>query len=173
MNKSKIIVFSGLIIAVFALLYHLENPSPKVKCEVREFTKKYEGKKGFAIVKMPDFLMGEMLPDSGAFNIKKDNFKSFRVMIFHQSETQDYNSKDTELALQVFLDSLQFRQVIEQKADTARMMRVYEKDKQGPWKENVTLYSSDSTLFMFNYISNLNRDRLVAFSSQLGYQDFL
>jgi len=173
MNKSKIILFSGLIIAVFALLYHLESPGSRVECEVREFTQQYEGKQGFAIVKMPDFLMGEVLPDSGAYDIRKDDFKSFRVMIFHQNETQAYTCKDTEQALQVFLDSLQFRQVIEQKADTARMMRVYEKEKSGPWKENVTLYSSDSTLFMFNYISNLNKDRLVAFSSQLGYQDFL
>jgi len=172
MNKNKIILFSVLIIALFALLYHLENPGPGVECEVREFTRKYEGKQGFAIVKMPDFLMGEVLPDSSAFDIRKENFKSFRVMIFHQGENQQYNCKQTEEALQVFLDSLQFRQVIEQQADTARMMRVYEKEKAGPWKENVTLYTSDSTLFMFNYISNLNRDKLVAFSNQLGYQDF-
>jgi hypothetical protein len=172
MNRNKIILFSGLIIAIFALLYHLENPGPGVDCEVREFTRQYEGKQGFAIVKMPDFLMGEVLPDSSAFHIGKENFKSFRVMIFHQNENQQYNCKETEKALQGFLDSLQFRQVIEQQSDTARMMRVYEKEKAGPWKENVTLYTSDSTLFMFNYISNLNRDKLVAFSNQLGYQDF-
>ena len=91
MNKNKIILYSAIIIAGFALLFYLENPKPRPRSEVREFIKNYEGKKGFAIIKMPDFLMGEIMPAEDSSQIRKENFESFRVMIYHQSEAGSTN----------------------------------------------------------------------------------
>jgi hypothetical protein len=173
MNKNRIILYSAAIVAVFALLFYLEDPSPKLRSEARQFTRQYEGKKGFAIIKMPDFLMNEVLPESDSAGIKKENFKSFRVMIFHQDDATAHSCRETEQAMRSFLDSMEFRQIVEKEADANRMMRIFEKEKTGSWKENVTLFSSDSTLFMFNYISNLKQDEVETFSRQLGHREFL
>ena len=173
MNRNKIIIYSAIIIAGFALLFYLESPKPKPRSEVREFIRKYEGRKGFAIIRMPDFLMGEIMPSEDSSDISKDNFEVFRVMIFHQREAEGINCQETEQALIMFLDSLKFQQMMQEKTNPERMMTIYEKGNPENWKENVTLYTSDSTLFMFNYINNLNKEQVIEFSNQLGNQDFL
>ena len=172
MKKNKIIIYSALIIAGFALLFYLKKPEAAPKSQVREFLRNYEGKKGFAIIKLPDFLMGQVLPDQDSSDIEKDNFSSFRVMIFHQKESDQYNCEQTRQAMVEFLDSLKFQQILRQQR-RQQMMRVYQKPGKGAWQEHVTLYSSDSTLFMFNYVNNLKEKQVIQFSSQLNYQDFL
>jgi len=172
MNRSKIILLSALIIAAFGLLYYLESPEKAPHSEVREFIRNYEGKKGFAIIKMPDFLMGQVLPDPDTSGIRKENFSSFRVMIFHQKESGQHNCQETQQAMITFLDSLKFSRILE-KNDSNRLMRLYQKPRQGSWSEHVTIYSSDSTLFMFNFINNLKEQQVIEFSSQLDYQDFM
>ena len=172
MHKNKIIIFSALIIAVFGLLFYLENPEKAPRSEVKDFFRKYEGTKGFAIIKMPSFLMGNVLPDSSASGIKKENFNSFRVMIFHQRESEHISCAETQLAVVEFLDSLKFNKINE-KHENNRLMQVYQKPRKGQWNEHVTMYSSDSTLFMFNFINNLKKRQVIEFSSQLDYQDFI
>jgi len=172
MNRNKIIIFSALIIAGFALLFYLESPEKAPHSEVKDFIRNYEGKKGFAIIKMPEFLMGQVLPDPDTTDIRKENFSSFRVMIFHQKDTQEFNCQETRDAMITFLDSLKFTRIME-KNESNRLMRVYQKPRKGQWSEHVTMYSSDSTLFMFNFINNLDEKKVIEFSSQLDFQDFI
>jgi len=172
MNRNRIIIFSALIIAGFGLLYYLESPEKAPRSEVRDFIRNYEGKKGFAIIKMPDFLMGQVLPDQDTSGIRKENFSSFRVMIFHQKDSEHYRCQETQQAMITFLDSLKFTRIIG-KNDKKRLMRVYQKPRKGQWSEHVTIYSSDSTLFMFNFINNLKEEQVIEFSSQLDYQNFM
>ena len=172
MNRNKIIIFSALIIAGFGLLFYLESPEKAPHSEVRDFFRDYEGKKGFAIIKMPEFLMGQVLPDPDTTDIRKENFSSFRVMIFHQKDTEQFNCQETQDAMITFLDSLKFTRIME-KNESNRLMRVYQKPRKGQWSEHVTIYSSDSTLFMFNFINNLDEKKVIEFSSQLDYQDFI
>lgn len=172
MNRNRIIILSALIIAGFGLLFYLGSPETAPHSEVRDFIRNYEGKKGFAIIKMPDFLMGQVLPDPDSSGIKKENFSSFRVMIFHQKDSEQYNCQETQQAMLTFLDSLKFNRILE-KNESNRLMRVYQKPRKGQWSEHVTIYSSDSTLFMFDFINNLEEKQVIEFSSQLDYQNFM
>lgn len=165
-------MISALLIGGFALLFHMNQPVAGMKSEVKSFISPYEGKKGFTIIKLPDFLMDQVLPEQDSLQIRKENFKAFRVMIFHQNESSNYRCEKIQHDMMTYLDSLGFNQIVKKPA-SKRSMRLYEKNKTEPWSEHVAIYNSDSTLFMFNYISNLDPQQVIAFSSQLGYQDFL
>jgi len=172
MNRNKIIIFSALLITGFGLLFYLGSPEKAPHSEVKNFIRNYEGKKGFAIIKLPDFLMGQVLPDPDSSDIRKENFSSFRVMIFHQKDSEQYNCQETQQAMLTFLDSLKFSRILENN-ESNRLVMVYQKRQKGQWSEHVTIYSSDSTLFMFDFINNLKAKQVIDFSRQLDYQDFL
>jgi hypothetical protein len=171
MKKNRIIIYSALLIAGFGLLFYLEKPEAVPGSEVKDFIRNYEGRKGFAIVKMPEFLMGQVLPHDST-GIEKENFHAFRMMFFHQKESEQYNCQETHQAMVHFLDSLKFSRVMENQQGH-HQVEVYQKPRNETWNEHVTLYSSDSTLFIFNYINNLDQEQAVAFSRNLNYQDFL
>ena len=172
MNKYSLIVVSALLIGGFALLFNLRQPDGGIKSEVKAFMNPYQGKEGFTIIKLPDFLMDQVLPEGDSIQIRKENFKAFRVMIFHQNPSSPYRCDVIQHDMMTYLDSLKFNQIVKNPSGKTHI-HLYEKNKTDRWKENVAIYNSDSTLFMFNYISNLNQQQVIAFSNQLGYQDFL
>ncbi len=154
------------------MLFHMNQPIAGIKSEVKSLMSPYEGKRGFTIIKLPDFLMDQVLPEQDSLQIRKENFRAFRVMIFHQKQSSHYRCEQLQHDMMAYLDSLGFNQILDKPASKSNM-RLYEKNKKENWREQVAIYNSDSTLFMFNYISNLAPQQVIAFSSQLGYQDFL
>ncbi len=172
MKKNNIIIYSAIIIAVFALLFHLENPEAKTKSEVSSFLKEYEGEKGIVVLKVPDFLLGEII-NNDSLNIDKSSFRSFRIMILHEKQNENRSCDQTEKRLVGFLDSLKFQPVMETvRIDSARM-KIYNKNIIDAWKENVTVYTSDSTLFLFNFITDIKDEQVKKFSDHLSNQNLL
>jgi hypothetical protein len=172
MNKNSIIIYSAIIIGVFALLFYLENPEKKTKSEVSSFLKQYEGEQGIVVLKVPDFLLGEIIK-TDSLNLDKSSFRSFRIMILHENENEHRSCVKTERRLDGFLDSLKFQPVMEAVQTDSTRMKIYNKDIVNAWKENVTVYTSDSTLFLFNYISDINNDQVKKFSDHLSNQNLL
>jgi len=95
MKKNSIVIYSAIIIAIFALLYHLEKPEAKPKSEVSTFFRQYEGEKGITVLKVPDFLLGELIKND-SLNISKSSFKSFRIMILHEKQNESRTCDETE-----------------------------------------------------------------------------
>lgn len=172
MKKNSIIIYSAIIIAFFALLYHLNNPEAKPKSEVNTFLQRYEGKKGIAVLKVPDFLLGDLIKND-SLNINKNSFKSFRIMILHEKQNNNRTCDETEEQLMGFLDSLKFHSVQETARNDSTGMKIFNKKIIDAWKENVTLYTSDSTLFLFNFITDINEDKVKRFSEHLSNQNML
>ena len=171
-KKNSIIIYSAIIIAIFALLYHLESPEAKTDSKVSTFLKQYEGEKGITVLKVPDFLLGELIKND-SLNISKSSFKSFRIMILHEKQNENRTCDETEKKLMGFLDSLQFQPLLDNgRTDSARM-KIYTKKAVNPWKENVPLYTSDSTLFLFNFITDINDDQVKKFSDYLSTENLL
>ncbi|MFP4619813.1 MAG: hypothetical protein ACLFM7_00735 [Bacteroidales bacterium] len=172
MKKHSIILYSAVIISVFALLYHLEKPDEKRKSEVNTFLKRHEGEKGIAVLKVPDFLLGELL-NSDSLNFSKNSFESFRIMILHEKQNQSRTCNGTEEGLRGFLDSLKFQPVLESVGTDSARMKIFNKNITNPWKENVTIYTSDSTFFLFNFITDIDNEEVKRFSEHLSYQNIL
>lgn len=172
MKRNNIIIYSAIIIAIFALLYHLEKPEANPKSEVNPFLQRYEGEKGIVVLKVPDFLLGELIKND-SLNIRKKSFKSFRIMILHEKQNEHRTCKETEAKLIGFLDSLAFQPVLEQSGTDSTRMQILNKDIIETWKENVTIYTSDSTLFLFNFITDINDDQIKRFSDHLSNQNVL
>jgi hypothetical protein len=172
MKKSSIIVYSSIIIAVFALLFYMENPTSKPKSEVKTFLARYQGKKGFTILKVPDFLLGEIV-NSDSLSLNKESFKSFRILMLHEKQSRDITCNVMENELLTFLDSLKFKSVLEKSHDDSMQIKVFNRKETENWTEDVTLFTSDSTLFLFNFISDIDDDQLIRFSDHLSKQDVL
>ncbi len=170
MNKNNIIIYSAIIIIIFALLYHLEHPGANPKSEVSPFLKSYEGEKGIAVLKVPDFLLGEVIKNE-SLELNKKSFKSFRIMILHENENQNRTCDATNKQLREFLDSLKFQSVIEAYESDSTQMSIFNKNVIDPWRENVTIYTSDSTLFLFNFISDIDDEQVKKFSQHLSNQN--
>ena len=62
-KRSSLIIYSALIIAIFGLLYHLESPDPVPDSDVKHYLTRYEGKSGFSLLKVPDFLLDKFIQD--------------------------------------------------------------------------------------------------------------
>lgn len=172
MKKNNLIIYSAIIIIIFALLYHLEHPGAKPESEVSPIFKSYEGEKGITLLKVPDFLLGELIKDE-ALDISKNSFKSFRIMMLHENQNGSRTCNETKMQLRGLLDSLKFQTVKETSHHDSAQMSIFNKNLIDPWRENVTIYTSDSTLFLFNFISDINDEQVKIFSEHLSNQNLL
>ena len=171
MNKKNLILYSAIIMAVFDLLFYMETPQPQPEGKVKAFLKKYEGKQGFAVLKVPEFLLGELILND-SLHMNKKSFQSFRMMILHEQQNAFINCSDLERELTNFLDSLKFQILLERNQNNnERRMKIYNRDVMDSWRENVTIYASDSTFFLFNFISDIKDRQVIRFSDHLSHQE--
>ena len=170
MKKHHLIIVSAALVVVFFLLFYLKDTDPRPDSEVKHFMTPYKGHKGLVVVKMPDFLLGEII-QTDSLNVKKNSFHAFRIMILHEDETKNIKCRNTEKKLTLFLDSLEFEPLLQQTQTDSARMQVYYKPNEHNWKENVTVYTSDSTMFLFNFITNITNDQIITFSKHLSKQN--
>ena len=159
MKRSSLIIYSALIIAIFGLLYHLESPDPEPDSNVKHYLNRYEGKKGFSLLKVPDFLLDKFIQngsdDSLAF--QKNSFKEFRIMILNEEQGAFQTCRKTDSLFTALLDSLKFKPILVKHYGDSAIKKVFRENDTGPWKEHVTIYGSDSTFFLFNFITDMEQ----------------
>jgi hypothetical protein len=157
MDRNKIILISAFIIAVFAFLFLMENTEKPPKSKIEPLISQYKGQPGFLIVSLPKFLMGEFMPGSNLeLEEYKKNIHEVKVLIFHEKESNNVKFDNLNHGLIENLNSFAFEkvQLSSKESDNRRM---FIKEHEDNWNESVLIFTSDSSLFLFDIISSLDR----------------
>lgn len=172
-KRSSLIIYSALIIAIFGLLYHLESPDPVPDSDVKHYLTRYEGKSGFSLLKVPDFLLDKFIQDGFGDSLifRNSSFKEFRIMILNEKQGAFQTCRKTDSLFSALLDSLKFKPLLVKHYGDSAIKKVFRENDTRPWKEHVTIYASDSTFFLFNFITDMDQEQVKHFSDQLNAQN--
>ncbi len=168
MQRNKIILVSALMILVFALLFITEKPKKIPKSEIDHVINRYKGNNGFIILSMPRFLISDVLFNGKLKSIEKDNsVQSVDMMIFHENKSNKYSSGFILKTIDSGLRSLNFEKIDSIKSEyTARY--IFNKEKENNWNESVLLFNNDSSVFLFDIITNLTDREIVAIADSIN-----
>lgn len=165
MKKSKIIIFSILIIGAFALLYLLEQSDMPPKSEAKEFFDQYKGKPGFVIVTLPKFLINEIIVSENTEN-EKQSIHTVRMMIFHENKAENVKKKEFLKKIDENINSLGFTNITQHEKSTGTQ-KIFHKKKENNWNESILIFNNDSSIFCFDVINNLNKRRIQNFADSI------
>ena len=92
-------------------------------------------------------------------------------MMLHEQPDNEYTCAATHKSLVHFLDSLKFQPTGSTPGESVPVKTIYRKGKTDQWKEHVTVYTTDSTIFLFNFITNMSAPEVEKFTRHLKHQD--
>ena len=166
MNKNQLIGFSILLILLFTALFFIDKPSKPPKGEVDEFFSDFKGDSGFVVITFPKFLMKSMInTDTSATDSLSSATHTLRMLIYHEQKAQ--NSQKTIYKHVInYMEQNKFTQIEQQQRDYG-IKNIFVKPYENKWKESVILFSGDSSLFVFNLISQLSREQIILTSETL------
>jgi hypothetical protein len=169
MNKAKIIIFSILIILIFALLFLVNKPNHAPNSEVNEelFTE-FKGRKGFTVITLPNFLIKQILEkdDSSPLELKTSSNQKLTLMMFHDKKTQYLQQDSVTHKLFRFLDEKSFQALNSYEREYGKKY-LYSKPHENNWRESVIVFESDSSLFVFNLINKLSTKEIESIAATL------
>jgi len=169
-NKTKIVVFSVLIILAFTTLFLINKPEKAPKSEVYELLCSYKGHEGFTIISFPNFLLKQMIEQTDSSSLKHEKLSNQKLsmMIFHEEEdTKDEITKDSiKTNLIDFLKNNNFTQFKSKKPNYGQK-EIYSKSFEENWRESVIIFSGDSSIFVFNLINKLDSSELTELANTL------
>lgn len=157
MQRNLIIgTISGFIILLFTVLYLTNYQNKPPESEMQKISEKYKGKAGVVFVSMPKFLISKLFSDAKLENIQKEkDVHLINILILHKQK--DKSGVDNITAKNEIMDELITRQfqVIETEEKMQREKHILAKEYPDHWNESIMMFSSDSSLFIFNMISNI------------------
>ena len=169
MNKTKIVVFSALIILAFTALFLINKPEKAPDSEVYELLCSYKGREGFTIISLPNFLLKQIIEqgDSSSLKPEKLSNQKLSMMIFHEEDANHEITIDSiNLKLIDFLNNNNFKQFKSKKRNYGEK-KLYSKSFESNWRESVIIFSGDSSIFVFNLINKLDSNELTELANAL------
>lgn len=170
MNKTKIVVFSVLIILAFTALFLINKPEKTPKSEVYELLCSYKGRKGFTIISFPDFLLKQIIEQNDSSSLKHEKLSNQKLymMIFHEGNdaNQEISKDSISSKLINFLNNNNFHQFKSNKRDYG-YKKIYSKPFEDKWRESAVIFSGDSSIFVFNLVNKLDSSELTELSNTL------
>jgi len=169
-NKTKIAVFSVLIILAFTTLFLINKPDKAPESEVYELLCSYKSREGFTIISFPNFLLKQIIEQADSSSIETEKLSNHKLsmMIFHEEEkTKREITKDSiKFKLIDFLNNNNFKQFKSEKRNYGQK-QLYSKSFEDRWRESVIIFSGDSSIFVFNLINKLDTGELAELANTL------
>ncbi len=157
MQRNFIIgAITGFIIIVFTFLYLDNYHNKPPKSEMQEISEQYKGKTGVVFVSMPKFLISNFFSDEKLKNIQKEyNVHLINLLILHKKK--DNSGTDNLKVKNDIMEALITRQfqVIETEQEMQGEKHILAKEYPNNWNESIMIFSSDSSLFVFDMISDV------------------
>ena len=167
MNKTKIIIFSVLIILTFTILFMVNKPNEAPKSQVNEeLFCNFKGKKGFTVLTLPNFLVKQFIENNDSSDLTTSSNHKFILMIFHDEKTS--NSKQDSITNNIlgFLNEGNFNHLSTDEREYG-MKHLYSKPHENKWRESVVVFTSDSSLFVFSVINKFSTSQIKELASTL------
>lgn len=166
MNKNQLIGFSILLILLFTALFFIDKPSNPPKGKVDELFSDFKGDSGFVVITFPKFLMKSMInSDSSETENLAASTHTLRMMIYHEQKAQNRQEIVYRNVIE-YMKKNKFDQIDQQERDYGSK-DIFMKPYDNEWKESVILFSGDSSLFVFNLISQMNPEQIIRTSETL------
>jgi hypothetical protein len=169
MNKTKIIIFSVLIILTFGILFIVNEPNDAPESEVNEeLFSNFKGKKGFTVITLPNFLIKQLIEnnDSTGSKLNTSSNQKFILMIFHDEKSPHSKQDSIKNNIITYLNEGNFKHLSTDNREYG-MKHLYSKPYENKWRESVVVFTSDSSLFVFSLINKLSTNEIKSIASTL------
>ncbi|GEM_PF-4157976 len=175
MNKTKLIIFAILIIAVFSGLFILNKDKLALESDFKKIIHPYHGKPGFVIMSLPDFIFFDILNDSASEKedwIPKEAVKTTRMLYFHENKSLKTQTDSLLNSIVKEMNQNNFVLIAEDDSSGKGIMQVRCRKIQDNWNEATISFCNDSTLLLVNLINNLPESSIVKISENIKNQEF-
>jgi hypothetical protein len=167
MTKTKIIIFSVLIILAFAILFMVNKPNEAPNSQINEeLFCNFKGKKGFTVLTLPNFLVKQFLENNDSSNLSPSSNHKFIMMIFHDEKTSLSKQDSITSNILGFLNEGNFKHLSTDEREYG-MKHLYSKPHENMWRESVVVFTSDSSLFVFSVINKFSTSQIKELASTL------
>src|SRR6056297_1976659 len=175
MNKTKLIIFAILIIAVFSGLFILNKDKLALESKFKKIIHPYHGEPGFVIMSLPDFIFFDVLNDSSSEkdnSIPKESVKTTRMLYFHENKSLKSQTDSLLNDIVKEMNHNDFVLIAEDDSSGKGFMEVRYRKIKDNWNEATISFCNDSTLLLVNLINKLPESSIIKLSEKIKNQEF-